>query len=45
MKKAMETKLQNYKIKYNDLMRVVTTHEKKFEKLVHTINSVNFVII
>jgi hypothetical protein len=42
MKKAMETKLQNYKIKYNDLMRVVTTHEKKFEKLVQTINSVKY---
>jgi hypothetical protein len=41
MKKNLESKLHNYKSKYQDLVKVISDHEKKMEKLVGIINSVN----
>jgi hypothetical protein len=41
MRKALESKLFNYKNKYKDLVQVISDHEKKMEKLVKIINSVN----
>ncbi len=37
--------LNNYKNKYKDLVKVVSEHEKKIEKFVEIINTVNFIIL
>jgi hypothetical protein len=40
MKRALESKLYNYKNKYQDLVKVLSDHEKKMDKFIGILNSV-----
>jgi hypothetical protein len=44
-KRQLELKVSAYRNKYKDLVKVVSDHEKKIEKFVSIINSVNYLNI